>query len=95
MSSVSILTVASFKGGDCPLRRILPPNNFIFQPLTANEHKNEQMLNLTYKILNKDQIKRLQGNFLKKMKKNSHMQSVISSMLEVRRLQKHNKVIAF
>jgi len=81
MSSVSIFTVAS------PLRRILPPKNFIFQPLTANEHKTEQMLNFTYKILNKDQIKRLQGNFLKKKKftpAKRHFLDVI------RRLQKHN-----
>ena len=42
--------------------------NFIFQPLTAYEHKTEKMLNFTYKILIKDQIKRLHGNFLEKKK---------------------------
>jgi len=92
MSSVSIFTVASFEGSDCPLRRILPPKNFIFQPLTANKHKTEQMLNFTQKILNKDQIKRLQGNFLKKNKftpAERHFLDVIW------RLQKLNKVIAF
>jgi len=59
----------------------LAPKNFIFQPLTANEHKN---VKVTYKILNNDEIKRLHVNFGKKKKqKNSRLQSVISLMLEV------------